>query len=37
MVEGRELDDGDAFLPKPYDQAELTSAIGAVLATDAGS
>ncbi|HSD02894.1 MAG TPA: ATP-binding protein, partial [Gaiellales bacterium] len=32
MVEGRELDDGDAFLPKPYDQAELASAIGAVLA-----
>jgi two-component system, cell cycle sensor histidine kinase and response regulator CckA len=32
VVEGRELDDEDAFLPKPYDQAELASAIGAVLA-----
>jgi two-component system, cell cycle sensor histidine kinase and response regulator CckA len=36
MIEGRELDDGDAFLPKPYDQAELASAIGAVLAAAAG-
>ena len=31
MVEGHELDDGDAFLPKPYDQAELAAAIAAAL------
>jgi CheY-like chemotaxis protein len=36
MIEGRELDDGDAFLPKPYDQAELASTISAVLAAAAG-
>ena len=37
MVEGRELDDGDAFLPKPYDHAELASAIGAALAAAPGN
>jgi two-component system, cell cycle sensor histidine kinase and response regulator CckA len=37
VVEGRELADGDAFLPKPYDQAELASAIGAVLAAAPGN
>ena len=31
MVEGHELDDGDAFLPKPYDQSELAAAIAGVL------
>ena len=31
MVEGHELDDGDAFLPKPYDQAELAAAIAGAL------
>ena len=31
MVEGHELEDGDAFLPKPYDQSELAAAIAAVL------
>jgi two-component system, cell cycle sensor histidine kinase and response regulator CckA len=31
MVEGHELDDGDAFLPKPYDQPELAAAIAGVL------
>ena len=35
MVEGHELGEGDAFLPKPYDQAELATAIGAVLAAPA--
>jgi hypothetical protein len=36
VVEGRELDDDDAFLPKPYDQAELAAAISAVLAAPGG-
>jgi hypothetical protein len=36
MVEGHELGEGDAFLSKPYDQAELATAIGAVLAAPAG-
>jgi two-component system cell cycle sensor histidine kinase/response regulator CckA len=31
MVEGHELDAGDAFLPKPYDQSELATAIAGVL------
>jgi len=35
MVEGHELGEGDAFLPKPYDRAELATAIGAVLAAPA--
>jgi len=35
MVEGHELGEGDAFLPKPYDQSELATAIGAVLAAPA--
>jgi two-component system, cell cycle sensor histidine kinase and response regulator CckA len=37
MVEGRELDADDAFLPKPYDQAELAAAIGAVLSASRGA
>jgi two-component system cell cycle sensor histidine kinase/response regulator CckA len=31
MVEGHELDEGDTFLPKPYDQSELAAAIAGVL------
>jgi len=35
VVEGHELGEGDAFLPKPYDQAELAAAVEAVLAAPA--
>jgi two-component system cell cycle sensor histidine kinase/response regulator CckA len=34
MVEGHELDEGDTFLPKPYDQSELAAAIAGVLASE---
>jgi DNA-binding response OmpR family regulator len=34
-VEGHALSEGDAFLPKPYDQSELAAAVEAVLAEPA--
>jgi PAS domain S-box-containing protein len=35
VVEGHALSEGDAFLPKPYDQSELAAAVEAVLAEPA--